>query len=138
MNRHEEIAFTRDIATAVSEELGIPRETVMHHIDFMVDWIKEISKDPKNLSVYLPHIGYMYLNVGKVQKDFDHFNSLPKEDMITSWLNQLERNGTRLEEFNKQFPDSKKYNRHKKKTKIMNGWFTKGMTLKELEEWQNK
>ena len=138
MDSSDEIAFTGDIASAVAEELGMPRESVMQHIDFMVHWIKEISKDPHNLSIYLPNVGYMYLNVGKVQKDFDHFSSLPEADMKTSWINQLENHRIRLEEFNKQFPNLEVYNRHKKRTKIMNNWFNKGMTLKELEEWQNK
>lgn len=138
MSKHDEIAFTGDIARAVAEELGISKEMAMDHIDFLVHWIKYISRDPHNLNIQIPHIGYMYINVGKVQKAVDHFSTVPEEDMSTSWINQLEKQRVRLQEFNKQFPDLEGYNRHKKRTKIMNNWFNKGMSLQELEEWQNK
>ncbi len=137
MGNYSEIAFTRDIARSVGEELGMSTESVESHIDFKIHWIKEITKNPKNLNVYIPNIGSLYLNVGRVKNDYDHFSKLNTEEMITSWVNKLERNKVRLEEFHNQFPASG-YNRHKKRTKITSNWFNKGMNLRELEEWQNK
>ena len=137
MGNYSEIAFTRDIARSVAEELGMSVEAVESHIDFTVHWIKKLSKDPKNLNIYIPHVGSMYLNIGRVKNDYNHFSKLDTEEMITSWLNQLEKHRIRLEEFQNQFPEGG-YNRHKKRTKITSNWFNKGMSLKELEEWQNK
>lgn len=137
MGNHSEIAFTRDIARSVGEELGMSTEAVESHIDFMVHWIKEITKTPTNLNIYVPNIGALYLNVGRVKNDYDHFSNLDTEQMITSWVNKLEKNKARLEEFHNQFP-SGGYNRHRKRTKITSNWFNKGMSLQELEEWQNK
>jgi hypothetical protein len=138
MNKDSEIAFTKDIAELVAEELGISKEKVLSHIDFMAHWIKTITEDPENLNVYIPHVGYMYLNVSKVQKDYDHFSNLEPDKMKPSWVSKLDNQRVRLDKFNKQFPNLDSYNRHKKKSKFTNNWFNKGMTLQQLEEWQNK
>jgi len=137
MAKKSEIAFTRDIARSVGEELGMSTEAVESHIDFMVHWIKKLSKEPTILNIYIPNVGSMYLNIGRVKNDYEHFSKLGTEEMITSWVNQLERHKIRLEEFQKQFPDGG-YNRHKKRTKITSNWFNKNMSLRELEEWQNR
>lgn len=137
MVKSKEIAFTRDIARDVAEELGMTTEAIEHHIDFMVHWIKHLSKNPKNLNIQMPHIGNIYLNVGKVLHDYNHFSKLDTSEMPESWLIQLERNRIRIDEFNKQFPNTG-YNRHRKRFKITSSWFSKGMNFRELEEWQNK
>jgi hypothetical protein len=137
MGKYSEIAFTRDIARSVGEELGMTTEAVESHIDFMVHWIKEKSKTPTTLNIQIPHIGNMYLNMGRVKNDYDHFSKLNPDEMVTSWATQLERHRIRLETFKEQFPDGG-YNRHKKRTKITSNWFNKKMSFRELEEWQNK
>jgi hypothetical protein len=137
MVNNKEVAFTRDIARSVGEELGMSTDAVESHIDFMVDWIKELSKDPKNLNIYVPNVGSLYLNIGRVKNDYDHFSKLHPEEMLSAWVNQLNRHSIRLEEFYRQFPGAG-YNRHRKRTKITSNWFNRGMSLKELEEWQNK
>lgn len=138
MSDTSEIAFTTDIAQLVADDLGVSKKKALEHIDFTVHWIKTITKNPKALNIYIPNVGYLYLNMSKVERDFNYFNNLSKGSLTPSWLTRLENQKVRLEEFNKQFSTSVGYNRHKKKSKFSNNWFNKGMTLQELEDWQNQ
>lgn len=138
MSREGDIAFTNDIAILVAAELGISKEKALAHIDFMAHWIKIIANNPQNLSIGLPGIGQLYININKVQKLHNHFSQLDNEELNTSWANRLENHRLRLEAFNNEFPDHEGYHRQKKKSKFFNMWFNKGMSLKELENWQNK
>lgn len=138
MSNKSEIAFTKDIATSVAEELGVPRDMVLDHIDFMTHWIKTISKNPEVLTIRLPDIGQLYVNISKVQKLYDTFSEMDESEMKTSWLNRLENHRLRLEAFNVEFQEHEGYQRHKKKSKLFNNWFNKGMNLQQLERWQNE
>lgn len=138
MISQKEIAFSDDIARIVSEETGYPKDVVMSHIDFLSHWIKKLTKDPSILNIRVPHVGYLYLNISRVKRDVEHFSNIPKEDMNKAWVKVLEMNIARLEAFGKEFDGHTGYNKHKKRTKIVNPYFCKGMDLKQLEEWQNK
>lgn len=134
----KEIAFSEDIARLVSEETGYSKDAVMSHIDFLAHWIKKLTKDPTILNIRFPHVGYLYLNISRVARDVEHFSNIPKEDMNKAWLKMLELNKIRLDTFGKEFDGHTGYNRHKKRTKIVNPYFCKGMDFKQLEKWQNK
>lgn len=139
MSSEKEIVFTGDIAKSVANELGVSEDMVLHHIDFLSHWVKTLTKDPSVLTIQMPHIGRMYVNISKVEATFKAFDAMDKTGMKTSWLNQLERHRLRIEEFNRQFEDrGGGYNRHKKRSKFFNNWFNKGMSVEELENWQNK
>ena len=138
MIKQKEIAFSEDIARIVSEKTGYSKDAVMSHIGFLTHWIKELTKDPTILNIRLPHLGYLYLNIGRVQIEVDHFSKVPQESMSKAWMEMLNRNKVRLETFGKEFDGQTGYNRHKKRTKIVNPYFCKGMDFKQLEEWQNK
>ena len=138
MRPNQQIAYTDDIARIVAKETGYSKEMVMDHIDFLSHWIKHLTENPKILNIRIPHVGYLYLNISRVNRDFDHFSKLPKDGMSKSWIKMLDKNKVRLETFGKEFDGQTGYNRHKKRTKITNPYFTKKMSLKELEEWQNK
>jgi hypothetical protein len=138
MSNKGDIAFTNDIATSVAEELGISKEKALAHIDFMSHWIRIIAEDPQNLSIRLPGIGKLYVNINKVQKLYNHFSQLSSDEFKSSWSSKLESHRLRLEAFNNEFPDHEGYHKQKKKSKFLNMWFNKGMSFKELENWQNK
>lgn len=138
MINNKEIAFSKDIAKIVSDKTGYSEDAVMSHIDFLAYWVKELTNDPTILNIRVPHVGYLYLNVSRVKVSVDYFSSLPKESLNKAWMETLERNRTRLETFGKEFDGHTGYNRHKKRTKIVNPYFCKGMDFKQLEEWQNK
>lgn len=138
MSKGSDIAFTDDIAVAVAEDLGISKEKALAHIDFMTYWIKTIANNPQNLSIGLPGIGQLYVNINKVQKLYNHFSQLDDEEFKPTWTDKLESHRIRLEAFNREFPDFEGYHRQKKKSKFFNNWFNKGMSLEELENWQNK
>lgn len=133
-----DIKFSDDIAELVSDELGISKDMVLHHIDFLAHWIKKLTNDPEILTIRIPHLGRMYLNVSKTKEAVSFMSSLPDDTMTPNMNRELELNIKRLENFGKEFEGHRGYNRHKKKAKFTNHYFTKGMSPKELEEWQNK
>lgn len=137
-NEEKEIAFTDDIVEDVAKELGMSKEKVEYHVDFMVHWIKKLTKIPTVLAIFIPHIGTLFLNWSRVQREVDHFGQIPEGQMSTSWKNRLKDNKIRLEKLEETFKNSDGYNRHKKRQKIFNVYHTKGKNLKELESWQNK
>lgn len=138
MNHDKEIAYTEDIAGEVARELGMSEEKIMYHINFMVHWIKTLTKRPTIQNIYIPHIGSLFLNWSKVQSDYDKFSSLPKAKHRNGWEKRLNDDEIRLEEFKLKFEGEEGYIRHKKRTKITSPFFNKGKSLQELEEWQNK
>jgi hypothetical protein len=133
---NKEISFTEDICRLVSEETGEPKEKVMHHIEFLVHWIKTLSNSPDVLNIRIPHVGYLYLNISKTKRAVDYFSNI--KGLNDNWKPLLELNRKRLQNFSNQFEGVNGHNRHKKKSKITNKYFTKGKSLKELEDWQNK
>jgi hypothetical protein len=133
---HKEISFTEDICKLVSQEAGVPEQKVLHHIEFLVHWIKTLASSPEYLNIRIPHIGYLYLNVSKIEKLVDYFSKSKELNKNSSDL--LELNRRRLQNFSDQFQDVNTYSRHKKKYKLTNKYFTKGKSFKDLEEWQNK
>jgi hypothetical protein len=108
----------------------------MYHIDFLVHWLKKLSASPDILNVRIPHVGYMYLNISKIKRSVEYFSN--DEDLNESWKPLLDLNRARLETFSNEFEGIDGHNRHKKKSKITNKYFTKGKSFKELENWQNK
>ena len=138
MSHDKEISYTDDIAEEVARELGISKEKVMYHIDFMVHWIKTLTKIPTIQNIYIPHIGSLFLNWSRVKVDYDQFSSMPKESHKSGWEKLMSNDKIRLEEFERKFEGEEGYIRHKKRSKLTSPFFTGGRTLKELEDWQNK
>lgn len=136
-NEEKEIAFTEDIADLVAQELGMPREKILHHMGFFSHWVKHLTKLPTVLTVYMPKLGTLFLNWSKVKSEVEYFGKIPEAELSTQWANRLRVNRERLEEFKRVFGDYNGYIRHKKRQKIFNPYYTKGKTLKELEQWQN-
>lgn len=137
-NEKNEIAFTDDIVEDVAKELGMSKEKIAYHVDFMVHWIKKLTKIPEVLAIFIPHIGTMYVNWGKIQNEVDYFGKMPEDELPTQWKNRLRDNRIRIAKLEETFKDNDGYIRHKKRQKIFNVYHTKGKNLKELESWQNK
>lgn len=135
-----EMAFNKDIIASVAKELGISEGKVEGCMDFLPDWIRGLAKDPKNKCIYVPHVGTLYLNWSKIKHEYENALEIPEEEMTPNRIKKLERNKTILDGFDEEFKDipDHYYNRHKKRSKMANMYFTKGKNVKELEEWQNK
>jgi hypothetical protein len=86
---NKEISFTEDICRLVSKETGEPEEKVMHHIDFLVHWLKKLSTSPDILNIRIPHVGYMYLNISKIKRSVEYFSN--DENLNESWKPLLDR-----------------------------------------------
>lgn len=138
MKRETDIAYTDDIIDEVAIKLGIPRAKVMHHMDFMVHWIKTLTRDPQILSIYIPHIGTLYLNWSMLEKDHDRISKYSDKDLTKNLRRRIEDDEERLVRFKQEFEGIEGHIRHKKRFKLFNPHFTKGMSLEELENWQNK
>lgn len=132
------IAYKRDVAKSVADELGVTEECAMEHITFLTYWIKQLIDDPKTLNIQIPYIGHMYLNIARLRREYEYYKGVGEENCPESWGHKFERNRLRLEEYDKRSGHIKNHNRHLRKTKFTSKWFTMGKTTKEMEEWQNE
>jgi hypothetical protein len=136
MQRPTDIAFTSDIAEIVAKELNMPKELIEDHVDFMVHWIKKLTMDPEVLTVNIPSVGRMYLNWTKVERDYTYYKD-KEEELSKHKTKMIGVNRKRLEKFGREFEGISGYNRHRKRSKLFSTYFSKGKSLRELEEWQN-
>jgi hypothetical protein len=136
MQKPSDIAYTKDIAESVANELGLSRQFVEDHIDFIVHWVKKLTQDPDVLTINIPSVGRLYLNWNKVYKYYNNQKN-SEDDLKSSRLIAFNLNEKKLESFDKVFGDKKGYNRHRKRSKFSSTYFNKGKSLRELEEWQN-
>lgn len=134
-----DIVFSSDIISSVSRKLNIPEKKVKHVFDFIFWFIKRKAREPDVFSFNLPHIGRLYLSTERLKKA-----SIDKE--IKDHVSKKQRVGHRnskskVEAFEKMFAEKSggKYLRtvHKKSLNLNNYFFTKGLSLKELEISQN-
>lgn len=132
------IVFSKDIIKKVSENTGYSEKQVSVHLDFFVNWIKHLTNKEDVLSIFIPHIGILYLNWVKTAVELSHIESLPESMRSENMSSILSKNSNKIEAFKREFPNNNFYNRHKKRFKITSNHFNNGKSLLELEEWQNK
>lgn len=132
------VAYKKDVAKSVAAELGVTEECAMEHIDFFTHWLKQLSRDPKNLNIHIPHIGHMYLNISRLRTEYEYYKNIGEDNLPESWGKKFETNRIRLEEYEKRSGHIKNHNRHLRRTKFTGKWFTLGKSRKQMEEWQNE
>lgn len=135
-NKPSDIAFTSDIVESIAKDLGVSKDYIEEHIDFIVHWIKKLTRDPKVLSIYIPNIGRMFFNFGRAYDDYVFFKK-NEGDLSNRRKEALDLMEKRMVYFEEEFKDFQGYNRHKKRSKLTNKHFNKGKNMRELEEWQN-
>jgi len=133
----EEIAFSVDIAKDLSKELGLSTECILEHIDFLVHWIKKLTEDPEIVNIYIPSIGSLYANWNLME------NAIPILEAENEYSKPYKKEraktfSKRLDRLRKEFEGHVGHIRHKTRSKITSRYYSKGMSLEELEVWQNK
>lgn len=133
----KDIAFSKDIALEVSKKLGISKESALKHIDFLVHWIKKLTEDPEVVNIYIPSIGSLYANWTMMENRVNLLKD-KGEDMKLSDENRIKLFEKKIKKLEKEFEGNAGYNRHKKRFKFTSTYYNKGMSLEEMEIWQNK
>ena len=125
------ISFTQDILKKVSDDNDIPLELVKYSFDIMLENLNDLVRNTDASSIFVPEIGTLYANYQKLNV-FKNSNKVDK-DLIQSKINNIEK----LIELNKQ---NKNYsvNRHLQKPFLKNHFFSKGLSIEEIEQKQNE
>ena len=125
------ISFTQDILKKVSDDNDIPLELVKYSFDIMLENLNDLVRNTDASSIFVPEIGTLYANYQKLNV-FKNSNKVDK-DLIQSKINNIEK----LIELNKQ---NKNYsvNRHLQKPFLKNHFFSKGLSVEEIEQRQNE
>lgn len=130
MNKNK-ISFTQDILKKVSEDNNIPLELVKYSFDVMLEHLNELVRNTDTASIFVPEIGTLYVNYQKL-KVFRTSDKVDK-DVINGKIKNIED----LIENNKR---NKNYsiNRHLQKPFLKNHFFSKGLSIEEIEKKQNE
>jgi len=133
----EDIAFSKDIAEAVALKLGISKSSALKHIDFFVHWVKKLTEDPDIVNISLPSIGSLYVNWTMMKNRVELLKS--KEEDITEFdKKRISLFESKIKKLEKEFEDNNGHNRHKRRFKFTSTYYNKGMSIEEMENWQNK
>jgi len=127
------IAFTKDIARKLAKRMDMPVEKVEANIKTIMDVMAIKAEDPKRASMYLPKLGTMYFRVHYARKVVE----------------RLDRQGKKLSKFTQSIKDKMElhlpivdYKRigelQLKRLTHRSRRLNKGMSLKEIESFQNK
>lgn len=134
MRNSGDIAYSSDIIRESAEELGISEEKVKHVFEFFIFYVKSLMRMPNIFSIYLPELGQIYLNSAYFKHVIGYTEQ--RKEISESQQEALNKAKERLETLDSLLESG--YSPHKKRMKFRNMYFTKGKTVKELEELQNK
>lgn len=138
MKSDKQISYSSDIIRDATKELGISEDKVKHALEFTIFYIKKLTSIPEVFSIYIPELGQMYLNASYLKHQIGYLGEILKKKGVLSdnQKTNLQNAENRLKLLNEAL--SPGYSPHKKRLKFRNMYFTKGKTVKELEELQNK
>ena len=125
------ISFTQDILKKVSDDNDIPLELVKYSFDIMLENLNDLVRNTDASSIFVPEIGTLYSNYQKLNV-FKNSSKVDK-NLIQSKIDNIEK----LIETNKR---NKNYsvNRHLQKPFLKNHFFSKGLSVEEIEQKQNE
>ena len=134
MNNNQSISFTTDILKSVSEKHEIPLSVVKYSFDIMLRNLESLIKNSNASSISVPEIGTIYASY-KMLTSVRNKMYENKEDV--SFINVKIKDIEDLIEKNKL---NKNYrtNRHLQRKFIRNHFFSKGLTVQEIEDKQNE
>lgn len=133
MNK-DNISFTSDILQEVSKENNIPMEIVKYSFDICLKNLENLVKNSNTTSVFIPFIGTMYVNYENLKlfkKGSDRRNK--NTDIIQSKIEKIEEHIKVTNKNKKNFF----INRHLQKKFLNNKYFSKGLSIIEIENLQN-
>lgn len=123
-----EVSLRKDIVQSVAKELGMTEEKINSVFSFFLWRMKDLVRRPDVVSIFLYKLGTFYVKVPLLEKEINFSKILMKGVEKARYKQMVLCNNSALEAFNM----------HLKKTKISNSWYTMGMNIEQLEEFQNK
>ena len=133
MNK-DNISFTSDILQEVSKENNIPMEIVKYSVDICLKNLENLVKNSNTTSVFIPFIGTMYVNYENLKlfkKGSDRRNK--NTDIIQSKIEKIEEYTKNVNKIKRNYF----VNRHLQKKFLNNKYFSKGLSVVEIEKIQN-
>ena len=133
MNK-DNISFTSDILQEVSKENNIPMEIVKYSFDICLKNLENLVKNSNTTSVFIPFIGTMYVNYENLKlfkKGSDRRNK--NSDIIQSKIEKIEEYTKNVNKIKRNYF----VNRHLQKKFLNNKYFSKGLSIIEIENLQN-
>ena len=133
MNK-DNISFTSDILQEVSKENNIPMEIVKYSFDICLKNLENLVKNSNTTSVFIPFIGTMYVNYENLKlfkKGSDRRNK--NTDIIQSKIEKIEEYTKKVNKIKRNYF----VNRHLQKKFLNNKYFSKGLSVVEIEKIQN-
>lgn len=133
MNK-DNISFTSDILQEVSKENNIPIEIVKYSFDICLKNLENLVKNSNTTSVFIPFIGTMYVNYENLKlfkKGSDRRNK--NTDIIQSKIEKIEEYTKNVNKIKRNYF----VNRHLQKKFLNNKYFSKGLSVVEIEKIQN-
>ena len=133
-NDNQSISFTTDILKSVSSNNDIPLELVKYSFDIMLRNLDNLVNETDATTISIPFLGNIYTNY-KMLKLNKNLKEKKGED--TKTIDSKIKNIEDLCEKNKH---NKNYrtNRHLQKKFIRNYFFSKGLSIPEIEKRQNE
>lgn len=133
MNK-ENISFTSDILQEVSKEHNIPLELVKYSFDICLKNLENLVKNTDTTSIFIPFIGTMYVNYENLKLfKKGSINKNKNFDVIQSKIEKIEEHVEVTNKNKKNFF----INRHLQKKFLNNKYFSKGLSIIEIENLQN-
>lgn len=133
MNK-DNISFTSDILQEVSKENNIPMEIVKYSFDICLKNLENLVKNSNTTSVFIPFIGTMYVNYENLKlfkKGSDRRGK--NTDIIQSKIEKIEEYTKNVNKIKRNYF----VNRHLQKKFLNNKYFSKGLSVVEIEKIQN-
>ena len=133
MNK-DNISFTSDILQEVSKENNIPMEIVKYSFDICLKNLENLVKNSNTTSVFIPFIGTMYVNYENLKlfkKGSDRRNK--NTDIIQFKIEKIEEYTKNVNKIKRNYF----VNRHLQKKFLNNKYFSKGLSVVEIEKIQN-
>lgn len=139
MNDKTDILFFDKIVSEIATELNIDKKAVALAWKSFISSVKHLANYTDSVSILIPHIGWLFVNYRYVLSEIDLMNHTDKVDKKRLEAYIKKRN--KLERFFKEYPNKylMKYRcLHIKNGRMSINKFTNGMTMLEIEEFQNK
>ena len=134
-----DIVFFDKLVAEVAEELHIDKKTVALIWKSFTSSIRHLANNTDAVSILIPHLGWLFVNYRYVVSEIELMEHADKIDKKR--LEAFRKKKTKLEKFFHEYPHKylMKYRcLHLKNGRMSIKKFTNGMTMFEIEDFQNK
>lgn len=133
----KKVSNQEDIINEVVKRTGVEKEKITFIFNFLFRYIKKLTKRRDVLTIFIPHLGRLYLKHGYLRREESKLGK--KEELSREEAIRLSRSKDKLKllEENSE-PGTSKLKNHYTKPKLKNTYLTTRKTLEELEQFQNE